>query len=100
MAAKPESASLMDITSRVAQAAVRAVAQRNETARYIRDGLKLAGYSQELADLADFMRGDRDALDLDMLQPGDRQAAEWFVALLADQQRNIRFVLKYEKLCQ
>lgn len=70
-------------------------AQRNQRAQYMRRGLREAGYSQELADLADLMRGDRDGLELDMLQPGDRQAAEWFVWFLADQQSNIRFVKRF-----
>jgi hypothetical protein len=80
-----------------AQAAVRLAAQRNDKARYIRAGLKEAGYSDELADLADFMRGDRDRLKLDLSDPGGMQAAEWFVRMLAEQQHNIRFVQRFGK---
>lgn len=88
-------ASLFD---RPAQNAVRnAILQRNERAAYIREGLRLAGYSPEVADLADLLRGDRDALALDMTEPGDRQAADWFVKLLAEQQHNIKFVQRFNK---
>jgi hypothetical protein len=69
-----------------------AAAQRGGRSKYIRNGLKIAGYSSKLADLADLMRGDRNSLELDMTEPDDRQAAEWFVKLLADQQRTIRVV--------
>lgn len=70
-----------------------AAAQKGGRAKYIRKGLKTAGYSSALADLADMMRGDRNSLELDMTEPEHRQAAEWFVMLLAEQQRNIVVVL-------
>jgi hypothetical protein len=86
------------IFERPAQHAVRnAITQRSERAAYIREGLKLAGYSPEVADLADLMRGDRDTLNLDMTDPGERQAAEWFVEFLAENQHNIRFVQRFGK---
>ena len=88
----------MNLFDRPAQHAVRnAILERNPRAAYIREGLKLAGYSPEVADLADLMRGDRDALTLDMTEPGERQAAEWFVRMLAENQHNIRFVQRFGK---
>lgn len=86
----------MATLERAANEAVRLAAQRSEKARYIRAGLKEAGYSEELADLADFLRGDRNALELDTFEPGGRQAAEWFVKLLAEQQANIRFLTRFK----
>ena len=78
-------------------AAVIEAAQQANRSRYIRAGLKTAGYPVELADLADLLRGDRDALTLDMLEPGDRIAAEWFVKLLEQQQGNIRVMQRFGK---
>jgi hypothetical protein len=83
---------------RPAKIAVRgAILQRNDRALYIRSGLRESGYSHELADLADLLRGDRDALALDMTEPRDREAAEWFVRFLAENQANIRFVARFGK---
>src|SRR6476660_7733846 len=89
---------MSNLIDRPAQSVIRgAILQRNERARYMRQGLAQAGYSSELADLADFLRGDRDALALDMTEPNDREAAEWFVRFLAENQHNIRFVTRFGK---
>lgn len=73
------------------------ISYRETRAEYIRDGIRAGGYPHKLADLADFMRGDQHALELDMMEPCDRHAAEWFVAFLAEQQHNLRVLARFGK---
>jgi hypothetical protein len=71
--------------------------EQGQRSRYIREGVRAGGYSHSVADLADMMRGDREQLILDMTEPSDRQAAEWFVLFLFQQQKNLRVLRKFRQ---